>query len=129
MKTLVLLLAVAAAALDATAPALADPRPLARAAVVCADYPTQAAAQAAADTRDSDKDGIYCEELACPCSPAWHAQHGGDGGAGPAAPSRPTPARTCSRTRDVVEIGISKTRYLAVLEHVRTAITAGFPGS
>lgn len=128
MKTLVLLLAVAAAALGATAPALADPgRPLASAAAVCADHATQAAAQAAGDTRDSDRDGIFCEELACPCSPEWHAQHGGDGGAGPAAPSKPTPAKNCSRTKDVIEIGLSKTRYPAVLAHMETAVKAGFP--
>src|SRR3954453_7793194 len=34
---------------------------------VCADFPNQAAAQKAADTRDSDGDGIYCESLPCPC--------------------------------------------------------------
>src|SRR3954447_3027850 len=34
---------------------------------VRADYPNQAAAQKAADTRDSDGDGIYCESLPCPC--------------------------------------------------------------
>ena len=38
--------------------ALAAP-PAARAAT-CADYPNQAAAQRAADTRDADGDGIYC---------------------------------------------------------------------
>jgi hypothetical protein len=37
-------------------------------AATCADYPTQAAAQAAGDTRDADGDGIYCESLPCPCS-------------------------------------------------------------
>src|SRR3954447_14546250 len=41
--------------------------PTARAAT-CADYPNQAAAQRAADTRDADGDGIYCEDLPCPCS-------------------------------------------------------------
>src|SRR5690242_6693128 len=34
----------------------------AHAAAVCADYPNQAAAQKAADTRDADGDGIYCED-------------------------------------------------------------------
>src|SRR5438270_6269701 len=34
---------------------------------VCADYPNQAAAQRAHDTRDADHDGIYCEALPCPC--------------------------------------------------------------
>jgi hypothetical protein len=39
-------------------------------AATCADYPNQAAAQAAGDTRDADSDGIYCESLPCPCSTA-----------------------------------------------------------
>ncbi|MCW3015268.1 MAG: hypothetical protein JWO02_2360 [Solirubrobacterales bacterium] len=34
-------------------------------AAVCTDYSNQAAAQAAADTRDADGDGIYCESLPC----------------------------------------------------------------
>ena len=42
--------------------------PVAHAAAVCADYPNQAAAQHAADTRDADGDGIYCESLPCPCA-------------------------------------------------------------
>src|SRR3954465_15410744 len=33
----------------------------------CADYPTQAAAQKAHNTRDADGDGIFCEALPCPC--------------------------------------------------------------
>jgi hypothetical protein len=34
----------------------------------CADFPNQAAAQRAANTRDGDGDGIYCDEaLPCPC--------------------------------------------------------------
>lgn len=36
-------------------------------ATTCAAYPNQAAAQRAADTRDADGDGIYCEALPCPC--------------------------------------------------------------
>ena len=34
--------------------------PRALAAAVCADYPNQAAAQRATDTRDADGDGVYC---------------------------------------------------------------------
>ena len=56
-----LLLVVAALALVA---------PQAARAATCADYPNQAAAQRAADTRDADGDGIYCEDLPCPCSTA-----------------------------------------------------------
>lgn len=37
-------------------------------AATCDDYPNQAAAQQAADTRDADGDGIYCEALPCPCA-------------------------------------------------------------
>src|SRR3954447_140380 len=44
--------------------------PVARAAATCADYATQASAQRAADTRDPDGDGIYCESLPCPCASA-----------------------------------------------------------
>jgi hypothetical protein len=46
----------------AASPAVASPvdAPAARAAATCADYPNQAAAQRAADTRDADGDGIYC---------------------------------------------------------------------
>lgn len=39
-------------------------------AATCAEYPNQAAAQAAGDTRDADGDGIYCESLPCPCATA-----------------------------------------------------------
>jgi micrococcal nuclease len=38
------------------------------AAATCDDYSNQADAQRAADTRDADGDGLYCETLPCPCS-------------------------------------------------------------
>lgn len=55
--------------------------PSSASAATCADYTNQADAQRAADTRDADGDGIYCESLPCPC-------------AGPGTPRqpRPTPA-------------------------------------
>jgi hypothetical protein len=34
--------------------------PAVHGAATCSDYPNQAAAQEAADTRDGDGDGIYC---------------------------------------------------------------------
>ena len=37
------------------------------AAATCSDYSNQAEAQRAADTIDADGDGIYCEDLPCPC--------------------------------------------------------------
>lgn len=51
--------------------------PIAHASATCADFQNQLAAQLAADTRDADGDGIYCEDLPCPCSSEWYAQHGG----------------------------------------------------
>ena len=48
-------------------PACAQAQPGARVAATCSDYQTQADAQRAADTRDADGDGIYCEALPCPC--------------------------------------------------------------
>ena len=66
--------------------------PLAHAAATCADYANQAEAQRAADTRDPDGDGIYCESLPCPCLPP-DPRAGGT----PAAPV-PTPVPTPVQT-------------------------------
>jgi hypothetical protein len=55
-----LLVALGAVAV-ALAPAISTAEaPVASAPATCADYPNQAAAQRAADTRDADGDGIYC---------------------------------------------------------------------
>ena len=53
-------------------------------AATCSDYANQADAQRAADTRDGDGDGIYCEALPCPCLKPR-------GGGGDRGPSRPPP--------------------------------------
>ena len=55
-------------------------------AATCGDYSNQAAAQRAADTRDADGDGIYCESLPCPC-----ATGGGGGGGGNTPAPGPVP--------------------------------------
>src|SRR3954463_15458106 len=55
-------------------------------AATCSDYSTQADAQRAADTRDADGDGIYCETLPCPCST-------GSGGPAPTPKPKPKPYR------------------------------------
>ena len=62
-------------------------------AATCSDYSNQAEAQRAADTRDADGDGIYCESLPCPCST-------GSGGGGTSPPARAQLGRP-----DVPEVG------------------------
>jgi micrococcal nuclease len=52
----------------------------------CADFSNQAAAQRAANTRDADGDGVYCESLPCPC--LGKAGGGSSGGGGGTSPSR-----------------------------------------
>jgi hypothetical protein len=75
--------AVALAAVTAaTLPALAN-RPEAHASATCADYPNQRQAQLHKDTRDADGDGIYCENLPCPCL---------TGGTSPSPPASRGPA-------------------------------------
>ena len=95
-------------------------------AATCSDYATQAEAQRAADTRDGDGDGIYCEALPCPClRPGREAE-------APAreparAPANPTDPPGCLRTQRVQPISFSGTRYPTVREHARRAIARGWP--
>src|SRR3954471_12906193 len=77
----------------------------------CSDYPNQAAAQRAHDTRDADHDGIYCESLPCPCS----------------GPSKPHSHHKCKRPRHLVRISFSGTKYPNIRRHFLDAVTAGWP--
>jgi hypothetical protein len=79
--------------------------PATSSAATCADYSNQAAAQQAADTRDADGDGIYCESLPCPC------QKPGQGGGGVGAPSPPhrQTAPTPKATPMLQRVGASRT--------------------
>ena len=81
MKSLLALLVVIAIGMIGLGATGADPAAAAR----CADFPNQAAAQAAADTRDANGNGVYCETLPCPCSAAAGRTSGGS----PATPSSP----------------------------------------
>src|SRR3954469_627209 len=108
----------------------AEARPLdaprAHAASVCADYPNQAAAQRAHDTRDPDHDGIYCEDLPCPCL------NPGDGAPAPTATPTPTPAQSqsepnCTRPSAVRSISFSGTKYPNIKRHAERAIRKGWP--
>jgi hypothetical protein len=90
---------------------------------VCADYPNQASAQAAADTRDADGDGIYCESLPCPCSTGGGGSSSGGGGS-----TSPEPAtRECQRQKGTYELWFSATKYPNVKRHFERAVRAGWP--
>src|SRR4051794_181882 len=67
--------------------------PPVRAAATCADYDNQRDAQNAADTRDADGDGIYCEALPCPCSNGSGGGGGGGGNSGGDRPRKPKKKR------------------------------------
>ncbi len=91
----------------------------------CADYPNQAAAQRAADTRDADGDGIYCESLPCPClKKAGGNSGGGSGGGRGNSGSSP---QGCTRPRGVQPIGFSSTKYPNIFRHYSRAVRAGWP--
>lgn len=90
-----------------------------RAIATCSDYSTQAEAQAAADTRDANGDGIYCNALPCPC-----AKPGNDGGSEPS----PQPKKaTCTKPSAVQNIGFSKTKYPTIRAHFLAAVARGWP--
>jgi hypothetical protein len=92
-------------------------------AATCADYSNQAAAQRAADTRDADGDGRYCESLPCPC-----ATGGGSATAPPPPPPPPAPARPgCTRSSIVQPIRFSAAKYPHIMRHTEAAIAKGWP--
>src|SRR3954454_20418945 len=90
------------------------PAPLAHAAATCADYPNQAAAQRAADTRDPDGDGVYCESLPCPCAGPGQTGAGGDA---PVPTAPPSSTVGCARPTGVRPISFSKTKYPHIRRH------------
>jgi hypothetical protein len=96
--------------------------PVAHAAATCSDYPNQNAAEEAADTRDADGDGIYCEDLPCPCS----TEAGGGGGGGGDDDAGRNPA-DCTKPRGVKRIVFSKTKYPSIRKHFRIALRNGWP--
>ena len=93
--------------------------PASASAATCSSYSTQAAAQRAADTRDADGDGIYCESLPCPCATGGRTSS-------PSTPSAP-PKPSCVRTGRVQPIGFSKTKYPNIRSHYARAVSAGWP--
>ncbi len=87
-------------------------------AATCASYSTQAKAQRAADTRDADGDGRYCESLPCPC-----AGPSGSPIPGPAPATKPS----CVRTGRVQPIGFSRTKYPRIRAHYVRAVANRWP--
>jgi hypothetical protein len=117
MKVKTMLVALAAVMVLAWLPGSAS-------AATCADYSTQAQAQRAADTRDADRDGIYCESLPCPCSTGSGATTAPPP-APPAPPASATPS--CSRPAGVQRLLFSTARYPNIKSHTEAAIAKGWP--
>ncbi len=127
---LALLLVTALAAVFVVAGAPSGPS--VASAATCSDYATQAAAQAAKDTRDPDGDGVYCESNPCPC--AGPADTGDGTSDSSPAPPKPTPSagtsadpKDCRIVKKAVRVGLSKTKYPEVRAHWERAIANGWP--
>ncbi len=102
-------------------PAAASALPAAASAKSCSAYPNQAAAQRAADTRDGDGDGIYCESLPCPCLKNGVKQ--------PASNPTPNSEAGCQRPSGVQNIGFSATKYRNIRRHFLEALRSGWPAT
>jgi endonuclease YncB( thermonuclease family) len=79
-------------------------------AATCDDYPNQASAQRAKDTRDADGDGIYCEDLPCPCLRPGAGGGGGGGGGADRPKPKPRAQVITARITDVVDGDTVKVR-------------------
>ena len=117
MARIALLLACALVLLALSAPASAP-------AATCADYPNQAAAQRAHDTRDSDGDGLYLRGAAVPVLDAPRAV---GGGRRPARVRLRCQPRGCVRPRAVQNISFSATKYPNIRRHFLDALREGWP--
>jgi hypothetical protein len=93
-------------------------------AATCDDYPNQAAAQRAMDTRDADGDGIYCESLPCPCLKPGDS--GGGGGGGSPTPA-PKPKSSCVRPQGVLRLVFSRSKYPNIRRHFMAAVKKAWP--
>ena len=93
--------------------------PASASAAACSDYPNQAAAQRASDTRDADADGVYCESLPCPCLKP------GAGSSPDDQSSEPTPRSSCRRIRRTVVVRLDDDRWPLTTDHILDAIRSG----
>ena len=86
----------------------------------CSDFATQADAQRAANTRDGDGDGVYCESLPCPCLKK--------GATKPTeTPSPSNPEAGCEKPSGIQQIGFSATKYPNIRRHFLDAVRHGWP--
>jgi hypothetical protein len=97
--------------------------PGAASAATCSDYSNQADAQRAADTRDADGDGIYCESLPCPCLKPGDTTGGGN----PTPTPAPKPKSSCNRPQGVQRITFSRKKYPNIRLHYIAAVRRGWP--
>ena len=109
IRRFVVLVAVALLVVPATASADVG----AKAASTCSDYSTQADAQRAADTRDPDGDGVYCESFPCPCL------RPGQGSPAPPARKKKRAKVFAARITKVVDGDTVKVRYASRRATVR----------
>ncbi len=120
-------------------PAAASALPAAASAKSCSAYSNQAAAQRAADTRDGDRDGIYCESLPCPClkngvkqpasKPAPNSEAGKPAPNSEASKPAPNSEAGCQRPSGVQNIGFSATKYRNIRRHFLEALGNGWPAT
>ena len=116
---------------------------------VCADFPNQAAAQAAHNTVDADHDGIYCESLPCPCSTGGPSSPPPPPPIAPPPPPPPPPPPVvppppppppassgtssganpvgCKRPKTVQGIVFSAAKYPNIRAHFLRAVAKGWP--
>ncbi len=115
-----LLAAGALAGLPVAAFARPASNPRATVAATCSSFSNQAAAQRAANTRDPDGDGVFCESLPCPCL-------GSRGGGGPPAPAPAKPTNpSCAKPAGVQRISFSALKYPNIRRHFRAALARGW---
>ena len=117
---------VALVAWPAVSAAVADDQPNAYAALAsCDDHPNQASAQRAKDTRDADGDGIYCEDLPCPCLLPDPRAGGGGGDDPPRDDDKGS--GSCQRPRGLQRLVFDKDKYPNIRRHFRIALRKGWP--
>jgi hypothetical protein len=102
--------------------------PSASSAATCSQYSNQAAAQRAADTRDADGDGVYCESLPCPCASAGSAPAPSKPKAAPKPKAKPkATGKSCSKPTGVQRVRFAKAKYPNIRKHFLQAVGLGWP--